>query len=89
MTICFHAPMEFLMRLGHAWGCKACTPCTQKVGAQMSFLASVLGKARTFSPKPGRNSHYKYQSSLISRSELEQFKRKSTLELRESFYLLL
>jgi len=35
----------------------------QKVKAQLSFPASVLGKARTFSPNPGRNSHYKYQPS--------------------------
>jgi len=63
----------------------------QKVGAQLSFPASVLGKTHTFIPNPRRNSHYKYQSSLfiISRSELEQFKGKATLELRESFYLLL
>jgi len=40
-----------------------CAMCTQKVGAQLSFPASVLGKARTFSPNPGRNSHYKYQPS--------------------------
>jgi hypothetical protein len=48
------------------------TSCMQKVGAQLSFPASVLGKVRTFSPNPGRNSHYKYQPSSfrISRSEL-------------------
>jgi len=63
----------------------------QKVGAQLSFPASEMGKARYFSRKPGRNSIYKYQPSSfrISRSELEQFKRKAALELRESFYLLL
>ena len=91
------------MRIGHekmprAWiwqamrlGNLAFTPCMQKCEAQLSFPASVLGKARTFSPNPGRNSHYKYQPSSfrISRSELWQFKRKATLELRESFYLLL
>jgi len=66
-------------------------PCMQKVGMKLSFPASVLGKARTFSPNPSRNSHYKYQPSSfrISRSELEKFKRKATLELWESFYLLL
>ena len=65
--------------------------CMQKVGAQMSFFASELGKARTISTNLGWNSHYKYQPSSfrISRSELEHFKRKATLELRESFYLLL
>ena len=44
-----------------------------------------------FSPNPVRNLHYKYQYSSfkIARSELWQFKRKETLELRESFYLLL
>jgi len=86
------------MRLGHAF-CHthmrlkhlACAPCMQKCGAQQSFPASVLGKARTFSPSLGRNSHYKYQlfSFRISRSELWQFNRKATLELQESFYLLL
>ncbi|KEH38124.1 hypothetical protein MTR_2g461730 [Medicago truncatula] len=56
----------------------------QKVGPQLSFPASVLGKARIFSTNPGRNSHYKYRPSSfrISRSELEQIKRKETLELR-------
>jgi len=68
-----------------------CTPCMQKVGAQLSFPASEMGKACTFSPNPGRNSHYKYHPPTfrISRSKLEQFKRKATLELRESFYVLL
>jgi len=63
----------------------------QKVGGQVPFPASEMGKARTFSPNPGRKSHYKYQPSSfrISRSKLEQFKRKATLELRDSFYLLL
>jgi len=42
------------MRLGHAWGCKLCALCMQKVGAQLSFPASEMGKARTFSPKPGK-----------------------------------
>jgi len=93
-----HAPTAFLMCLGHAKGCTLMrpvqflwVPCMQKVGAQLSFPASVLGKAHTFSPNPDRNSHYKYQPSLfiISRSELCQFKMKTTLELRESFYLLL
>jgi len=37
----------------------------QKVGAQVSFRASELGKARTFSPNPDRNSHYKYQPSAF------------------------
>ncbi|AES69265.1 transmembrane protein, putative [Medicago truncatula] len=48
-----------------------------------------MGKTRTFSINSGRNFHYKYQlfSFRISRSELEKFKRKATLELRESFYL--
>ncbi|KEH19329.1 hypothetical protein MTR_8g447060 [Medicago truncatula] len=51
---------------------------------QLSFAASVLGKARTFNPKSGRNSHYKYHPSSfrISHSELWQFKRKATLELQ-------
>jgi len=93
-----HAPRAFTMRLGHAFcftfmrlGCFLCTPCMQKIGVQLSFPASRLGKARTFSPNPGRNSHYKYQhfSFRISRSELWQFKRNATLDLRESFYLLL
>ncbi|KEH33802.1 hypothetical protein MTR_3g453080 [Medicago truncatula] len=50
-----------------------------------------MGKACTFGLNPGRNSHYKYHPSSfrIARSELKQFKRKGTLELRESFYLLL
>jgi len=76
-----------IMRLVHL----LCAPCIQKVRAQLSFPASEMGKARTFSANPGRNSHYKYQPSSfkISRSELEQFKRKATFELRESFYLLL
>jgi len=83
-----HAPREFHMCLGHAFflslmrlGCLSCTPCMQKVGVQLSFPSSVLGKARTFSPNSGRNSQYKYQPSSfrISRSELWQFKRKATL----------
>ena len=55
------------------------------------FLLFFVGKTRIFNPDPGRNSHYKYHHSSfkISRSELEQFKRKANLELRESFYLLL
>ncbi|RHN74251.1 hypothetical protein MtrunA17_Chr2g0308261 [Medicago truncatula] len=66
------------------WGNALCAPCMQKVGPQLSFPASVLGKARIFSTNPGRNSHYKYRPSSfrISRSELEQIKRKETLELR-------
>ena len=62
-----HVPSAFTMRLGH----ETCftlmclrlflyAPCMQKLEAQLSFPASVLGKARTFSPKPGTNSHYKY-----------------------------
>jgi len=35
----------------------------QKLRAQLSFPASVLGKPLTFSPNLGRNSHYKYQPS--------------------------
>ncbi|AES60384.1 hypothetical protein MTR_1g044770 [Medicago truncatula] len=68
-----------------------CAPCMQKIGAQLSLPASELGKACTFSPNPGRNSHYIYQPSSfrIFRSELEQFMRKATLELQENFYLLL
>jgi len=93
-----HAPRAYIMRLGHALslslmriGHFLCAPCMQKVGAQHSFSASVLGKSHTFTPNQGRNSHYKYQPSSfgISRSELWQFKRKETLELRECFYLLL
>jgi len=38
-------------------------PCaSEKCGAQSSFPVFV-GKARTFSLNPGRNSHYKYQPS--------------------------
>jgi len=85
------------MRLGHAKNCTMhpvhlqSAPCMQKVGAQLSFSASEMGKARTFSPYPGRNSKYKYQPSSfrISHSELKQFKRKATLELWERIYLLL
>jgi len=51
-----HANSSTHMRLGPL----ACTTCMQKCGAQPSFPAFVLGKARTFSPNPGRNSHYKY-----------------------------
>ncbi|KEH41934.1 hypothetical protein MTR_1g057760 [Medicago truncatula] len=82
-----HAFCLSLMLLGHF----LCARCMQKIGVQLSFPASVLGKARTFSPTPGRNSHYKYQPSSfrIPHSELWQFKRKATLKLRESFYLLL
>jgi len=70
---------------------QSCSPCVQKVGAQLSFLASEMGKTHTFSLNPNRNSHYKYQPSSfrIARSKLKQFKRKATLELRESFYPLL
>jgi hypothetical protein len=101
-----NAPRAFEMRLGHDLinhaprVCKnftmppvhlICAPCMQKVGAHLSFPASEMGKAYTFSSNPGRNSRYKYQPSSfkISRSELEQFKRKITLEIQESFYLLL
>jgi len=69
----------------------SCTPCIQKCRTQTSFPAFVMDKIRTFSPNPSKNSHYKYQFSsfIISRSELWHFKRKATLELKESFYLLL
>jgi len=88
-----HAPSAWIfqtMRLGHAFclthmrlGNLACAPCIPKCKVQPSFPASVLGKARTFSPNPGRNYHYKcYISSFInSRSELWQFKWNATLEL--------
>jgi len=87
MNLAIHAPRAFTMCLGHE-NCSTLmrlghflyASCMQKVGAQPSFLASVLGKACTFSPNPGRNSHYKYQpfSFIISRSELWQLKRKTT-----------
>jgi len=32
----------------------------QKCEAQATFSAFISGEARTFSPDPGRNSHYKY-----------------------------
>jgi len=65
-----HAPRAWIwqaIRLGHAFclthkrlGQLACASGMQKCGAQLSFPASVLGKACTFSPNPGRNFHYKY-----------------------------
>jgi len=82
-----HAPRAFSMHLGNdlslslmRLGNFICAPCMQKVVAQLSFPASELGKVRTFIPNPGRNSHYKYQSSLL---------RKATLEFQDSFYFLL
>jgi len=59
--------------------------------ASENFPAFILGKVRTFIPNPGKNFHYKYwpSSFRISRLELWQFERKATLELKESFYLLL
>ena len=71
-----------------------CAQCMPKAGAQLSFPASVLGKAHPFSPNPGRSSHYKYQPSSfrISRSELWQlsyphFGPKNTLS--NSYYFLI
>jgi len=58
----------------------------QKVGARLSFPAFVLGKARTFSPNPGRNSHYKYQPSSF---RTVSFQEKGEFGASESFYLLL
>jgi len=67
MDFTSHAPRAFSMRLGHdSWGTHmrpvhlSCGPCIQKCGAQASFPAFILGKARTFSPNPGRNSYSKY-----------------------------
>jgi len=77
-----HEPREFPMCLGHAFclclmrlGCLSCAPYAKSRGTTVTC----------------RNSHYKYQPSSfrISRSELWQFKRKATLEIYESFYLLL
>ena len=101
--LCAYQMGEASMRLGHC-SCTSgmafslmsnahypCAPCIWKRGAQLSFPVDILGKSRTFSPNLGRNSYYKYQPSSfkISRSKLWQFKRKETLELRDSFYLLL
>ncbi|RHN55252.1 hypothetical protein MtrunA17_Chr5g0415691 [Medicago truncatula] len=89
------------MRLGHENSFHAPRACkkicsmrrvhAKSRGATVFSYTSEMGKAHTISLNPGRNSHYKYQPSSFrtSRSELEQFKRKETLELRESFYLLL
>jgi len=67
MKFTSYVPSASSMRQGNAMrythmrlGCFACAPCMQKLGTQLSFLASVLGKALTFSPNSGRNSHYKY-----------------------------
>jgi len=66
------------MRLGHAKNCTMhpvhlqSAPCMQKVGAQLSFSASEMGKARTFSPYPGRNSKYKYQPSSFRTEAVQE-----------------
>ena len=98
MDFASQTPRAFSMRLGHGLGCTCmrpvyfpCAPCMQKCRAQTSFPAFNLGKAPTFNSNLDRNSPYKYYPSSfrISRSELWQFQRKATLELQESFYLLL
>jgi len=98
MNMASHAPRTFTMCLGNSFfltlmrlGHFLCALCMQKCEVQLSFPASVFEKAHTFSPNSGRNSHYKYHPSSfrISRLELWQFKRKESLKLRESFYLLL
>jgi hypothetical protein len=45
------------------------------------FSCFLVGKARVFSLNPGGNSHYKYQPSSFTISDLEQeqFKRKEIL----------
>ena len=96
--IIFLAHKEPSMRLGHDFSLshmcnahRAWAPCIWKCGEQVYYPAFIVGKAHTFSPNLGRNFHYKYQHSSFRtcRSELWQFKRKATLELRVSFYLLL
>jgi len=85
------------MRLGHfscAWGMHGVAsyaPCAcKKSGRNCLFLLSKWVKPALLAQTQVK-SHYKYQPSTfrIYRSELEQFKRKATLELRKCFYLLL
>jgi len=70
-----HAPRTWEKRLGQDLTNHAPRPFSmhhmQKVGAQLSFIASVLDKARTFIPNSDRNSHYKYQHSSFRISRLE------------------
>ena len=75
------------MRLGHA----LCAPSISNARGTSVILFFFLGLARVFRLNPVRNLHYKYHPSSfrISRSELRQFKMKATLEVQESFYLLL
>jgi len=81
------------MLLGHAMGCtlmrpvhSLCAPCMQKVGAPCAFLLP-------FWVKPALLAQTKVETrtinTILPRPELWQFKRKTTLELYESLYLLL
>jgi len=95
---------KHVMRLGHLpcalgiskfaldapWACPM-RPEHLKCEGRMHNFMFCVGYARVFSLNSFRNSHYKYQPSSfkLSRSELWLFKRKATLELQESFYLLL
>jgi hypothetical protein len=75
------------MRLGHV----ICTPRISNAGGANVILFVFVGLTSVFSPNTMRNLNCKYQPSSfrIFCSELWQFKRKATLELHESFYLLL
>jgi len=78
-----HAPRAWLLPHPHAPRAWCMHPKHPKcVGRKRLFLLFV-GKFRVFNPNPVRNSHYKWQPSSfrISRSELEQFKRKAIIEL--------
>jgi len=78
------------MRLGQS-KIDICAPSISNARGVCVILFVFVGLSRVFIPNPIRNLHYKYKSSsfIIFRSELWQFKRKATLELRENFYLLL
>ena len=85
----FIKKMEIIKKI--FWLCYCMHPVHLKSAGRKCLFLFFVGKARTFSSNLGRNSHYKYQppSFRISRSKLEQFKRKAFLELHKSFYLLL
>ena len=97
MELCYHAPRAFKMRLGHMQqGICASSICHtpqayENAGEQSSFSSFFWVQPAFLAQTQLEILHYKYQSSLfiISRSELWQFKRKATLELRERIHLLL
>jgi len=59
----FHAPRAWFLVHSHALGTYGMHPVHVKSAGRKLLFLLFVGKARTFSPNPGRNSQYKYQPS--------------------------